>query len=176
YPYKRVTNQQFGVRMRNRSEQGQAAPEDRSQNDNQFSRIAIRQRPHKRRRNHVEAKKGASQISNLLFGEMKLILHQRLYRKQHIAVRVIEQIERRQNDQRRPRLHIALGHWSREYSMQQAALCRDSWTTVHKRLRSALFSVASVMNLISQVEAIAPQSSSRCPREAEILPAPPPTR
>src|SRR3954463_7985998 len=131
YPHQRVTNQQFGVGMRDRSEQSQAAPEDRSQNNNQLPRIAIRQRPHKRRRNHVEAKKSASQISNLLFGEMKLILHQRLHRKQHIAVRVIEQIERCQNDQRRPRLQVVLGHRSREYSMQQPALCRDSWTTVH---------------------------------------------
>ena len=49
---------------------------------------------------------------------MEFILHQRLHRKQHVAVHVVEQIERRQDNQRSARLEISLGHGSSEYSMR----------------------------------------------------------
>ena len=48
-----------------------------------LARIAIGQRSHEGRREHVETKKGAGQLSNLRVADMKLILHQRLHRKQH---------------------------------------------------------------------------------------------
>ena len=47
---------------------------------------------------------------------MKFVLHQWLHREQHVAVRVVEQIERRQDNQRGARLEISLGHGSSEYS------------------------------------------------------------
>lgn len=51
---------------------------------------------------------------------MELLLHQRLHRKQHIAIHIIQQIERRQDNQRGARLEISLGHWSSEYNMPQS--------------------------------------------------------
>jgi hypothetical protein len=47
---------------------------------------------------------------------VKLVLDQRLHRKQHIAIHIIEQIQRRQDNQRGSRLKICLGHGSSEYS------------------------------------------------------------
>ena len=94
----RMANQQLGVGVCHCRKQRQAAPEKRSQHDDEFARVAVGQRTYERRRNHVETEEGAGQISNLLFGNVELILHQRLDSEQHVAVRIIEQIERRQND------------------------------------------------------------------------------
>ena len=117
HAHQRVPDQQLRVRMCNRRQQREPAPEHRAQHDDEFPRVAVRQRPHKRRRQHVEAQKRAGQISNLHIGQMKFVLHQRLHRKQHAAIHVIEQIESRQDNQRGAGLEIGLGHGSGEYSM-----------------------------------------------------------
>ena len=96
--------------MGDRREQRQPAPENRAQHDDQLARIAIRQRPHKRRGDHVKAQKRAGEISDLRLAEMKFILHQRLHRKQHIAIRIIQQIERGEHEQRGSGMELLLGH------------------------------------------------------------------
>src|SRR5713101_6195069 len=50
---------------------------------------------------------------------MELILDQRLHREQHIAVRVIKQIERGEHEQRGAGMELLLGHRSNEYSMAE---------------------------------------------------------
>jgi hypothetical protein len=103
--------------MRDRREQSQPAPEQRAQHNDELPRVPVRQRPYKRSRNHVETKESAGQISDLCIAQMKLILHQRLHREQHVAVRIIEQVECREDNQRGARLEISLSHRSSEYSM-----------------------------------------------------------
>src|SRR5579872_123703 len=112
----RVPDQKFGVIMRYGREQSEATPKKCSQNNNEFARVPISQRPDKRRGDHVEPEKRAGQVADLLFGNVKLILHQRLDREQHVAVRVVEQIERRQNNEGSFRLKIVPGHGSSEYN------------------------------------------------------------
>ena len=89
-------------------QQSKAAPEKCSQNDNEFARVPVSQRTDKRRGDHVEAEERTSQVPDLLFRDVELILHQRLDGEQYVAVRVIEQIERRQNNEGSFRLKIVL--------------------------------------------------------------------
>ena len=53
---------------------------------------------------------------------MKFLLNQGLHREQHIAVRIVEQIERGEDNQRGARLQIRLGHGSSEYSTARGAV------------------------------------------------------
>ena len=48
---------------------------------------------------------------------MKFVLHQRLHRKQHVAVRIIEQVQRREHEQRGAGIEFGRSHGSSEYSM-----------------------------------------------------------
>src|ERR1700736_563289 len=47
---------------------------------------------------------------------MKFILHQGLNREQDVAIRIVEQIKRCEDDQRSARIKFRLGHRSSEYS------------------------------------------------------------
>ena len=49
-----VAEQQFSVGVRDRGQQGQPAPENGAQNDDQLARVTVGQRADKRRRDHVE--------------------------------------------------------------------------------------------------------------------------
>ena len=115
HSYQRVADQQFRVIVRHRREQGKPAPENRAQEDDQFARVTIGQRPHERRRNHVETQEGTGQESNLSETKMKIFLNQLLHGKQHAAIRVIQQIQRRQYEKCTVRLEILPGHRSSEY-------------------------------------------------------------
>ena len=88
--YKGVPDQQFGISMRNRREQGEAAPENGAQHDDEFARIPVGKRPHERRGNHVEGEECAGQIPDLGIGHVKFVLHQGLHRKQHVAIHVVQ--------------------------------------------------------------------------------------
>src|ERR1700731_4376382 len=110
-----VADKQLPVSVRNRSEQRKAAPEDRSQNNDHFAGIAVSQRPRKRGSDHVKAEKGACKISNLRVAEMEFTLHQRLYRKQNRAVDIVEQVQRREQDERGPGIKFRRGHLAKEY-------------------------------------------------------------
>ncbi len=88
-------------------EQRKAAPEHRTKNDDQLTRVAISQRPHKRRGDHIKAEEGAGEISDLNLAQMEFVLHQRLHREQHIAVRIVEQIERGKYEQRATGLKLS---------------------------------------------------------------------
>src|SRR5580700_3940965 len=96
--------------MSERGEQREPAPEERAQNDDELARIAVGQRTDKRRSHHVETQKCAGKIANLRLGKVELVLHQWLHREQHVAVRIVEQIERREYDQRRAWLQFRGGH------------------------------------------------------------------
>jgi hypothetical protein len=111
-----VSDEQFGVGVRDRGEQCKSAPEQRSERDDQLARVAIGQGADEWGGDDVKAEKRAGEISDLDVGQMKLVLHQRLHREQNVAIHVIEQIERRQDEQRVARLEIFPGHRSKEYS------------------------------------------------------------
>src|ERR1035437_9758084 len=55
---------------------------------------------------------------------MKVILHQRLHCEQHVAVCIVKQVERRQNNQRVAGLKISSSHRSSEYSMPSNQITR----------------------------------------------------
>ena len=112
-----VPNQQLGVVVGEGGQQREAAPEDRSQHDDELARIAVCQRANERRGHHVEAQERAGEIADLRLGEVELVLHQRLHREQHVAVDIIQQVQRREHDQRGARLEFRGGHRSSEYSM-----------------------------------------------------------
>src|SRR5579864_2231093 len=134
HTHQRVSDQQFSVGVGHCREQGERAPEQCTQDDDELARIAVGQRPYEGRRDHVEPEKGAGQIANLGIRQVKLVLHQRLHREQHIAVRIVEQIERSQDNQRRARVKVVLSHKSSEYStadrftpLPAAATSPQSW-------------------------------------------------
>src|ERR1700731_4792438 len=54
--HERMANQQFRIVVGKCGEQREAAPKDCAQNNNQFSRVAISERSHKRRGDHIETK------------------------------------------------------------------------------------------------------------------------
>ena len=112
-----VAEKQFPIGVGDRRQQCQPAPEHSPQHDNQLARVAVSQRADKGRGHHVEQQKGAGQISDLGIGEMKFALHQRLHRKQHRSVDVVEEVQRRQDDERGPGIEFALGHLAKEYNM-----------------------------------------------------------
>src|SRR5580692_10152684 len=114
-PNQRMPNQQLPISMGDGGEEGERAPEDRSENDDLFARIPVSQRPGKRRGDHVEAEKRAGKVSDLRIGEMEFALHQRLHRKQHRTVDVVKQVQRRQQSQRGPGIKFRLGHLAKEY-------------------------------------------------------------
>ncbi len=104
--------------MRDRGQQGEAAPENGAQNDDQLARVAVGQGSDKGRGDHVENQKGAGQISQLSVAEVKFVPHQGLHRKQDGAVDVVEKVQRGQQDQRRPGIKFALGHLGKEYNTE----------------------------------------------------------
>ena len=116
-----MANQQLGVGVCDRSQQCKAAPENCAQHDDELAGIAVGKRPHKGRGHHVEAQKRAGEIADLGLGHMKLILHQRLNREQHVAIHVVEQVQRGQHDQRGARMKFGGGHGSSEYNMARGA-------------------------------------------------------
>ena len=118
HSHQSVAEQQFAVGVGDRGHQGQPAPENGAQDDDQLARIAVRERADKRRSHHVEQQKSAGEISNLGVGELEFGLHQRLHREQHGSVNVVEKVQRGQEDQRGPGIEFALGHLGKEYNMQ----------------------------------------------------------
>ena len=112
-----VPNQQLGVVMGESGQQREPAPEDCSQHDDQLARIAVRQRADEWRGDHVEAQEGAGEIADLGLGQVKFVLHQRLYREQYVAVDIVQQVQRREHDQRGAWLQFRGSHRSSEYSM-----------------------------------------------------------
>ena len=80
--------------MRDCREQRQAAPEHGSERDDELAGITIGERADERSSQHVEPEEGAGEESDLLFRQMEFILHQRLHREQHVAVRIVQQVER----------------------------------------------------------------------------------
>src|SRR5579864_6746350 len=110
-----MPDQQLPISVSHRCEERKSAPEDRAQNDDHFARVPVGKRTGKGRGNHVKAEKSAREISDLGVGEMKFGLHQRLHRKQHRTVDVVQQVQRRQQNQRRPRVEFRLGHLAKEY-------------------------------------------------------------
>jgi hypothetical protein len=100
--------------MRDCSEQGKSAPENRAQNNDHLAGIAVGQRPGEGCRDHVEAKKGAGQVAHLCVGEMEFVLHQRLHGKQNRTVDVVKEVQRREQDERGPRIKFRRGHSGEE--------------------------------------------------------------
>src|ERR1035441_3250584 len=100
-------------------EQRKGAPEHRAKTDDELAGVAICQRSDKWRGNHVKAEKRAGQISDLSFAEVELILHQRLYREQHVAIHIIEQVERGQNGQRGASVELRLRHGRANIAREQ---------------------------------------------------------
>src|SRR5260370_29592711 len=96
--------------MGNSRKQREATPEDCAEGDDELTRVPIRQRAYERRRHHVKTQKRAGEIAQLRLAKMKFILHQRLNRKQHIAIRVVKQIERCENDERSARIKFRVVH------------------------------------------------------------------
>ena len=106
----RVAYQQFRVGMRDSGQQRECTPEDGAEGDDQLARIPIRQRTDKRRSHHVESQKRTGEVADLRLRQVKLGLHQRLHGKQHIPVRVVEQIQRGEHEQRGAGIELLLGH------------------------------------------------------------------
>ena len=100
-----------------RGEQSRATPNQSSGDDDPLAREAQRKRPHERRRTHVEDEEDAGQKAEGRVAAMELRFDQVLYGKQHGTVDVIEQVQRRQQRQCRPRIEFRRGHRSSEYSM-----------------------------------------------------------
>jgi hypothetical protein len=48
---------------------------------------------------------------------MEFILNQRLHREKHVAIRIIQQIERGEHEQSSAGVEFLIGHRSSEYSM-----------------------------------------------------------
>lgn len=63
---------------------------------------------------------------------MEFVLHERLNREQHVAVCIVEQIERREDNQRSLRLKIVLRHASSDYTMSNLELQIVTKTRNHK--------------------------------------------
>src|SRR5579872_7097891 len=110
-----MANQQLPVRMRDRSQQSKTAPENCAQNDDQLARVPVSKRSGKWRRYHVKPQKRAGEISHLRVGEMEFTLHQRLHREQNRTVDVVEEIQRREQDERAPGIKFCLRHLAKKY-------------------------------------------------------------
>src|SRR5579872_1410571 len=112
-----MANQQLPVRMRDRSQQSKTAPENCAQNDDQLARIPVSKRSGKWRRYHVKAQKRAGEITHLRVSQMEFALHQRLHRKQNRTVDVVEEIQRREQNERSPGIKFRRGHLAKKYIM-----------------------------------------------------------
>ncbi len=70
-----MANQQFSVVVRDRSQKCESTPKERTERDDHFARIAVRQWTHEWSRDHVEHEKRAGQVAELRFGETKFRLY-----------------------------------------------------------------------------------------------------
>ena len=94
-----------------------SVPENRPQHNDDLARISVCQGPHKGRRDHIKPQERAGKICDLRVGQVELILDQRLNGIEDIAVRIVEEVQRRENDQRGSGMEVLRGHRSSEYSM-----------------------------------------------------------
>ena len=95
-----VAQQQFVVGVGDGAQQRGGAPDERAGGHDPFARIAIGQRRDQRSGHHVADEKGGGQEADLRVVEVKLFLHQGLHGEQHVAVDVVQKVQRRKQQQR----------------------------------------------------------------------------
>src|SRR5579864_3046115 len=127
-----VSDKQFAISVSDGGKQGEPTPENCSQHDDQLARIAVSEWADERRCHHVAQQKCAGQVSDLGFTDMEFVLHQRLHRKEHIAVCVVEQIQCGEQKQRSLGMKIVSGHGKRNIACAAwqggpGASCREGF-------------------------------------------------
>src|ERR1035438_7851089 len=114
-----VTNEQLVKVCRDGGEQSGPTPHQSPGNDDALAREAQRKRPHEGGRAHIKNEEDAGEQAEGRVAAMELRFNQILYREQHGAIDVIEQVQRREERQCRARIEFRRGHRSSEYSMKQ---------------------------------------------------------
>ena len=121
HAHQRVPHHQLRKVVRHRRQQCRRRPEQRPHAHDQAARIAVGQPARQRSGHHVAEEKRRGQQPELGIRAGKFALHQRLHGKQHRAVDVVHEVQRRQNHQRRrrPTPHLLL-------SAKRSASCSNS--------------------------------------------------
>src|ERR1019366_5753261 len=91
-----------------------SAPDKGACRHDPAARKAIGQGNDQRRGNHVADKKSGGQKADLLVAEGEFLLDQRLHRKQHVTVDIVEKVQRRQQQQRDPGIGLGRHGWAED--------------------------------------------------------------
>ena len=106
-----VAQQQLVIVVGDRAQQRGQAPDERADGHDAPARETVGEGNDQRRRNHVADEKGGGQKTDLRIAKGKLFLDEGLHREQHIAIDVVEKIERGQQQQRGPGVGLGRHGW-----------------------------------------------------------------
>ena len=88
-----MPDEQSGEIVSKSGEQSGGTPDHRADDDDPFARVAIRQRSHERRCEHVAEEEGAAQESEVGIAPMKFRLDQWLHTEERGTIDIVEQVQ-----------------------------------------------------------------------------------
>ena len=77
---------------------------------------------------------------------MEFTLHQRLHRKQNRTIDVVEQVQRREQNERSPGIKFRLGHLAKEYITTQERIKNQEKKKIFSQRSLRLFSATSAIS------------------------------